>query len=224
MATAAAGTQEWEFAGFEAGGWLFIRLVLGVEWVRGALDKVGQPGWTEAPVGRAVGGFLQGAIAKSTEGPHPEVPHWYHNLVEQFFLPNAALLGPLVAYGEFLVGIALVMGLLVRLAALAGVTMNLAFLWAGTTSTNPPMLLLGLALVFFGDRAGRFGLDRWVLPWARPRLSDSLVRVLRFAILILALAAAAALALAVTDLETWGGVLAFALIVTIGATWRHRKG
>lgn len=220
----AAGTQEWEFARFEAGGWLFIRLVLGVEWVRGGLEKVGQSGWTEPPLGRSVAGFLQGAIAKSTEGPHPEVPHWYHTLVEQFFLPNAPVLGELVAYGELLVGIALIVGLLTRIAALAGVTMNLAFLWAGTTSTNPPMLLLGLALVFFGGRAGRFGLDGWVMPRAQQRLSDSVVRAQRVAILVLALAAAAVLALAVTDLEAWGGVLAFALIVTIGATWRHRKG
>ena len=67
-------------------------------------------------------------------------------------------------------GVALALGLLTRLAALAGVTMNLAFLWAGTTSTNPPLLLLGLALVFFGHRPGRFGVDGWLFPRLREHI------------------------------------------------------
>ena len=167
-------------------------------------------------------GFLKGAIAKSTEGAHPEVPHWYHNLAEQFLLPNAELFGILVSYGEVLVGVALVLGFLTRLAALGGVTMNLAFLWAGTTSTNPPMLLLGVALVLFGSEAGRLGLDYWVIPRAAAWLSRGVARALPAVVLGLAVIAAAALALAVTDTATWAGLLAFSLIATIGATWRHR--
>lgn len=223
MGTIEGDTRRSEFAGFEAGAWLFVRLVLGVEWVRGGLEKVGQAGWTEPPLGRSVSGFLKGAIAKSTEGAHPEVPHWYHQLAEQVLLPNAELLGILVSYGEVLVGIALVLGFLTRLAALGGVTMNLAFLWAGTTSTNPPMLLLGVALVLFGTEAGRFGLDRWVLPRVESWLPRGVDRALPSVRLGLAVIAAGALALAVTDTTTWAGLLAFSLIATIGATWRHRS-
>lgn len=223
MDTIETHTRRSEFAGFEAGAWLFVRLVLGVEWVRGGLEKVGQAGWTEPPLGRSVSGFLKGAIAKSTEGAHPEVPHWYHQLAEQVLLPNAELLGILVSYGEVLVGIALVLGFLTRIAALGGVTMNLAFLWAGTTSTNPPMLLLGVALVLFGTEAGRFGLDRWVLPRAEAWLPPGVARALPAVMLGLAVIVAGALALAVTDTATWAGLLAFSLIATIGATWRHRS-
>lgn len=212
-----------EFAGFEAGAWLFVRLVLSVEWVRGGLEKVGQAGWTEPPVGRSVSGFLKGAIAKSTEGAHPEVPHWYHQLAEQVLLPNAEVFGILVSYGEVLVGVALLLGFLTRIAALGGVTMNLAFLWAGTTSTNPPMLLLGVALVLFGSEAGRFGLDYWVIPRAAEWLPRGVARTLPAITLGLTVIAACALALAVTDTATWAGLLAFSLIATIGATWRHRS-
>ncbi len=120
--------------------------------------KVGDSGWTASPAGAALEGFLQGAIAKSAAGPHPEVPHWYHKLIEDVFLPNAELFAYLMSYSELLVGIALAIGLLTRVAALVGVTLNLAFLWAGITSVNPPMALLGL--VFFGHRSGRFGVDR----------------------------------------------------------------
>lgn len=212
-----------EFAGFKAGAWLFVRLVLGVEWVRGGLKKVGQAGWTEPPLGRSVSGFLKGAIAKSTEGAHPEVPHWYHQLAEQVLLPNAEVFGILVSYGEVLVGIALVLGFLTRIAAIGGVTMNLAFLWAGTTSTNPPMLLLGVALILFGSEAGRFGLDYWAIPRAAAWLPRGVARALPAVTLGLAVIAAGALALAVTDTTTWTGLLAFSLIATIGATWRHRS-
>lgn len=130
----------------------------------------------------------------------------------------------LVTYGELLVGIALVVGLLTRFSALAGVTMNLAFVWAGTTSTNPPMLLLGLALVFFGHHAGRFGVDGWTVPWTSARLPEQVKRLGHEMLFVLALFAAAALALAVVGVETWASMAVLALIITMGATWRHNVG
>ncbi len=166
----------------QAGGWLFIRLVLGFEWLRAGWEKVGDPGWTSSSVGGAVAGFLQGAIARSTEGPHPEVPHWYHNLIEDLFLPNADLLGWLVAYGELLVGLALIFGVLTRLSAFFGVTMNMAFLWSGVSSTNPPMLLLGLAIVLVGRRAGAYGVDGWLMPWVVQRAGDGPIKAARLAV------------------------------------------
>jgi thiosulfate dehydrogenase [quinone] large subunit len=171
--------------------------------VRGGWEKIGDPGWTASPVGAGVEGFLNGAIEKSTAGPHPEVPHWYHNLIEDLFLPNADLFAYLVAYGELLVGLALAIGLFTRVAALAGVTMNLAFLWAGTTSANPPLLLLGLGLVFFGHRPGRFGVDGWLFPRLRERVPAQARRLGREALFVAALLAGAWLALVASDRATW---------------------
>lgn len=145
-------------------GWVFVRMALGIEWLRGGWEKLGDPGWTGAPVGKAIEGFLAGAIAKSTEGRYPEVPHWFHNLAQDVFLPNAALLAYLVTFGEILVGVGLIVGGLTRIAAFFGVTMNATFLWAGTSSANPPMLLLGLAILFAGRRAGVYGVDGWLMP------------------------------------------------------------
>lgn len=199
---------------FEPGGWLFVRLVLAIEWVRGGWGKVGDAGWTGSPVGAAVQGFLKGAIGKSTAGPHPEVPHWYHDLAEDLLLPNAQLFAYLVAYGELLVGIALAIGLLTRLAALTGVTMNLAFLWAGTTSINPPLLLLGLGLLFFGQRAGRLGVDGWLLPWLHERVPSGARRLGGEALFVVALLGGAWLALVASDLVTWLVLAAGAVIVT----------
>jgi thiosulfate dehydrogenase [quinone] large subunit len=183
--------------------WLFVRLVVGIEWARGGLEKIGEPGWTVAPVGKAVGGFLNGAIAKSTQGRYPEVPHWFHTLAQDVFLPNAALLAYLVAFGELLVGIGLIVGGLTRIAALFGVAMNLMFLWSGTSATNPPMLLLGLAIVLIGTDAGAYGIDRWLLPWLRVLWGPRLQRAGEIAVVGAGLLAAAWLALIASNTSTW---------------------
>lgn len=48
-----------------------------------------------------------------------------------------------------------------------GIAMNLAYLFAGTISNNPQMLLLESALVFGGLAAGYYGIDRWLIPRLR---------------------------------------------------------
>lgn len=183
--------------------WLFARLVVGSEWLRAGWEKIGDGGWTASPAGAAVEGFLQAAIAKSTAGPHPEVPHWYHSLAERVFLPNAELLAHLVAYGEFLVGLALVLGVLTRVAALFGVTMNLAFLWAGVTSTNPPLLLIGLAIVFLGAGAGSYGVDRWLWPKLATAAGAAGLRVAHIGAVVALSAVAAWLLFVASDGATW---------------------
>lgn len=202
----------------QAGGWLFVRLVLGFEWLRGGWEKLGDPGWTASPVGGAVEGFLQGAIARSTEGTHPEVPHWYHNLIEDLFLPNADLFAYLVTAGEILVGLALIFGVFTRLSALSGVTMNMAFLWSGVSSANPPMLLLGLTIVLVGRRAGAYGFDGWALPWLAQRAGARPIRAARLAVGAAAAVVAAWLLLITSDWVTWLVGLALAVIL-VAAVW-----
>ncbi|MBB6284928.1 hypothetical protein HNR34_003324 [Geobacillus subterraneus] len=45
--------------------------------------------------------------------------------------------------------------------------MNFAFMFSGTTSTNPQMELLTVLILVAGANAGRYGLDHWVLPYLR---------------------------------------------------------
>ena len=42
--------------------------------------------------------------------------------------------------------------------------MNISFLLAGTSSTNPVMLVLAIALILAWKTAGWYGLDRYLLP------------------------------------------------------------
>lgn len=152
---------------------LVARLWVGSRFVLHGLEKVTGPGaevWVGDKAGVAVSGYLNGALAMAPggaeAGAHPEVAGWYAALIRDVFLPNAEVLGYLVAWGEVLVGVALVLGILTRFAALMGVTMNLAFLFAGTSGENVPMLLLGLPIVF-GTAAGYYGVDRFLMPAAR---------------------------------------------------------
>lgn len=158
--------------------WLIVRLWLGYEWLSAGLEKVfgaGSAVWVGPKAGVAVMGFLNGAIAKSPLAPgfdaanaHPAVQQWYAQIVQSFFLPNATLFSYMVAYGELLVGVALIVGLFTRFAALMGVLMNLCYLLAGTTSTNPNMLVVGLVIVLAGGVAvGFYGLDFFARPIER---------------------------------------------------------
>lgn len=158
--------------------WLIVRLWLGYEWISAGIEKVfgaGSAAWVGPKAGSAVTGFLQGAIAKSPLAPnfdaanaHPAVQGWYAQIVQNFFLPNATLFSYMVAYGELLVGIALIIGLFTHFAALMGIIMNLCYLLAGTTSTNPNMLVVGMIILLAGGVAvGYYGLDYFVRPMER---------------------------------------------------------
>lgn len=48
--------------------WLVIRLYVGWAWLTAGWKKVFNPAWTGENAGAAVGGYLQGALAKAAEG------------------------------------------------------------------------------------------------------------------------------------------------------------
>ena len=78
-----------------------------------------------------------------------------------------------IVFGELAVGIGLIVGAFVGLAAAGGLLMNMAFLLAGTTSTNPVLVVLGFLLILAWKNAGYIGLDYFLLPmlgtpWWKP--------------------------------------------------------
>ena len=157
--------------------WLLLRLWLGYAWLQAGLGKVfGEKAtvWVGDKAGVAVTGFLKGALGRAT-GDSPMVPAWYADFIRDVALPNAQLFSYLVAYGEVLVGLALVVGVVTNFAALMGIVMNLSYLFAGTISKNPQMLLAEAAIVFAGLAAGYYGVDRYLLPYLR-KLLDRAVR------------------------------------------------
>jgi len=152
--------------------WAVLRIYLGIQWLEAGLEKVGNPVWTGEKAGAAVAGFAKGAIAKAAEGPHPAVKAWYASFLEAFVLPNAKAWSYMVAWGELLVGVALILGAFTVAAALAGAFMNLNFMFAGSASTNPYMYTIAILLLIAGANAGHIGVDRYLMPYLRRLIAE----------------------------------------------------
>jgi thiosulfate dehydrogenase [quinone] large subunit len=143
--------------------WLIVRLYVGYEWLIAGWAKMQNPAWFGGSAGSALTGFLKGALAKSA-GDHPDVQGWYASFLQNVVLPNASVWSNVVAVGEVLVGVALILGIFTGIAAFFGSFMNFNYLLAGTVSTNPLLLLLAIFLILAWKTAGWLGLDRWLLP------------------------------------------------------------
>lgn len=143
--------------------WTIVRIYVGWQWLTAGWGKVNNPAWVGGDAGGAIRGFL-GRALEMTGGEHPAVAGWYGWMIEHVFLPNAFVMSHLVAFGELLVGTALVLGFLTGASAFFGGFMNAAFLLAGTTSTNPVLFILATWLVLAWRVSGYYGLDYWVLP------------------------------------------------------------
>ncbi|WP_040207363.1 DoxX family protein [Neobacillus jeddahensis] len=136
-----------------------IRIYIGYQFIHAGYEKLTGGGFDAS-------GFLKGAIANST-GEHPAVQGWWAAFLEHIALPNAELFSFLVQWGEVLVGIALILGLLTNFATLMGMVMNFSFLFSGTVSTNGQMILLAIFVIVAGANAGKFGLDYYAMPYVR---------------------------------------------------------
>jgi len=143
--------------------WFIVRLYVGWEWLVAGWGKVFNPAWTGGGAGTALSGFVNGALQK-TAGLHPDVTSWYAAFLQNTVLPHAKVWSYAVAYGEVLVGVGLIVGCFVGIAAFFGLFMNLNYLLAGTVSTNPILFVLSIGLILAWKIAGYWGLDRYVLP------------------------------------------------------------
>ncbi|AEP01113.1 DoxX family protein [Weizmannia coagulans] len=135
--------------------WAIIRIWLGIQWLEAGLHKL--------TGGFDAAGFLKGALAK-TAGENAEVQGWYAAFLTHFAIPNVHVFNVLIPYGEVLVGLGLIVGLATIPALIAGAFMNLNFMLAGTTSTNPVLYTVAIILLFTGSASYYWGLDRIAIP------------------------------------------------------------
>lgn len=143
--------------------WLILRVYVGWTWLTAGWGKVNNPAWVGPEAGGAIKGFLMGALEK-TGGAHPDVSGWYGEFLKTTAIPNASTFSHMVAYGELLVGIGLILGIFTGITAFFGAFMNMNFLFAGAVSTNPIMFVIQLLLILAWRTAGFLGFDRYLLP------------------------------------------------------------
>lgn len=143
--------------------WLVLRVYVGWEWLQAGWGKLNNPAWTGSKAGAAISGFVTGALTK-TGGEHPDVQAWYAWFLQHLVQPYPAVWGYLIAWGETLVGIALILGIFTGIAAFFGSLMNVNYLLAGAVSINPVLFVIATWLVLAWKTAGWIGLDRWLLP------------------------------------------------------------
>lgn len=149
---------------YAAGILALVRIYIGWQWLSSGWGKV-----TGDPFD--AGGYLTNAVNNPVMNAAGEViyPN-YVSFLESFALPNAGLFSTLVAWGEVLVGLGLILGVLTVWAAFFGVVMNFSFMFAGTVSVNPWMILFTFFILAAGYNAGRFGGDRWIHPYLRRKI------------------------------------------------------
>lgn len=159
--------------------WLLVRIYVGWAWLDAGWHKVVDVGAKTNYMidGAGILAFWQRIAAVPPPPARPTITYdWYRGFI-QFLIDNHAegFMGKVIALGETAVGIALILGAFVGVAAVAGAFMNLNFMLAGSASTNPVLLLLGILLVLAWKTAGYIGLDRFLLPlvgtpWRAPKV------------------------------------------------------
>ena len=144
--------------------WLPVRFFVGREWLGAGEGKLRNDAWMDGGV--AVQGYWERIVVVPEEGRATITYAWYRDFI-QYMLDNEwyTWMAKVIAIGEFLVGLALILGALVGIAAFFGTFMNFNFQLAGTASSNPVLFAFGVFLVLAWKTAGYIGVDRYLLPY-----------------------------------------------------------
>lgn len=152
--------------------WLPVRVWLGWQWLTAGYEKMINPAWLQTGV--ALKGFLTGAVNAVSASGKPIIHYtWYTGFLKLLIASGSyTWMAKLVAVGETLVGVALILGIFTGFAAFFGGFMNFNYLMAGTVSVNPMFLVLSVTLLLAWKVSGYIGLDYFLVPHVGALWSD----------------------------------------------------
>jgi thiosulfate dehydrogenase [quinone] large subunit len=156
--------------------WFLLRVAIGWQWLSAGWHKLAGPssiGWIHdgqsgdrfVARGESILAFWQRAVSIPEQGRTPITYGWYRDFLHALIDHEAhSWFAYLIAGGEFLVGVCLVLGAFTALAALGGAFLNFNYMLAGSADANPVLFLSAVLLILAWRVAGYVGLDRWILP------------------------------------------------------------
>lgn len=142
--------------------WTIMRVLLGLQWIISGWNKIGS---------FDASGFVKSSIDMAQE-PSTDVLSWYASFLEKIVLPNIEIFNFLVCWGEFLIGLGLIIGLFTSAALYTGAFLNFNFLLAGASSINPIVYTLEIILLIKRPASTRFSIDYFLLPRIKDKEHD----------------------------------------------------
>ena len=168
--------------------WLVVRVFVGWQFLTSGWGKLTGGKWLDG-TGSTILAFWQSAVKVPDAPARPPITYdWYRGFLQVLIdTGSAPWFSYVIVFGEIAVGLGLILGAFVGLAAAGGLLMNMSFMLAGTVSTNPVLALLAILLILAWKNAGYVGLDRFLLPlvgtpWQRIRRAPQTAAVLQPAI------------------------------------------
>ena len=123
-----------------------LRLFMGIGWMRAGIEKFSNPNWSS---GEALIKFLN---TNETFSP------LYNILIENLFIPQAAIFANLVSFGQFLIGVSIFTGTLTNISLLIAIFMNLNFILMEKTLPSAFYIIIQVELLLM-DSGALLGVD-----------------------------------------------------------------
>jgi thiosulfate dehydrogenase (quinone) large subunit len=132
--------------------WTAMRVWLGVMWIQAGVAKL----W-----GAENSAFLHnnGAGVAGIAAHGTPAYSWWGTFLHGFVVPNSGWIGILVAVGEFVIGIALVLGLFTRIAALGSLVLLFTYVMSGTASVCAFYALFAVVILATWRTSSWIGVD-----------------------------------------------------------------
>jgi len=144
--------------------WLVVRLLLAYEWLNAGWAKLNEPGWMVT--GDSLKGFWVNAVKVPPDVPRAAISvDLYRSFLQGLIDAQAyTWFAKVVAISEFTIGVLLLVGAFVGVAAFFGAVLNWNFIMAGSASVNGIMFAATVFIILAWKTAGYIGLDRYLLP------------------------------------------------------------